>query len=686
MQDATLRQLYEQHQGKVSDKWSIYLAEYDRLFSYYRQQPVRMLEIGIQNGGSLEVWSKYFPNAQRLIGCDINPDCAKLTYDDPRISVIVGDANAPAITAKVFEKSNKFDIVIDDGSHTSSDIVRSFGLYFPHIVDGGMFVAEDLHCSYWQGFQGGLFHPYSSIAFFKKLADIISHEHWGVRKHRKDILASFAEQYDFDIDEEQLAHIHSVEFINSICVVRKELPAANVLGSRFIAGRDESVVGGHIGMDLAPHVADESNNAWANDEQMQAGDSPKLLAYLEQLELERAKQQRRERMMMNSVSWRATAPVRWITKPLYRAKQQVTQLAKGGKAPAPAADKPAATVARPTITPPKPAKRVGKKLSSLAVTPTIAVIIPYYNGSKFIERSLASVYRQTLPATEIIVVDDGSKPEEAEFVKKLSADGRFKLLRKENGGQGSARNMGVKAAAADYICFLDQDDFFLDDHNETLAVEIPTDDAKFGWNYAEVSEADGAGNICRHTSVKERSASANPKNNVYELLAGDMFVLPSATLISKTAYLAVGGFDEQFSGYEDDDLFLRLFRAGYSNYFIDTPVTVWCINNESTSFSIRMSNSRLLYFTKLAREFDDRILVNYLIPRFEPFFVGEARQALLRAAPDVDAKLAILDRYKTFVVGKDSLAPRHKRRLEIITKLLQTKSPRLVRAANRLFV
>jgi GT2 family glycosyltransferase len=162
-------------------------------------------------------------------------------------------------------------------------------------------------------------------------------------------------------------------------------------------------------------------------------------------------------------------------------------------------------------------------------------------------------------------------------------------------------------------------------------------------------------------------------------------VLPSATLISKKAYLAVGGFDEQFSGYEDDDLFLRLFRAGYSNYFIDTPVVVWCINTESTSFSIRMSNSRLLYFTKLAREFDDRILVNYLIPRCEPFFISEARQALLRSAPDVDAKLAIRDNYKAFVAGNAALPTRHKRRLEIIHQLLRTKSPRLVRAANRLF-
>ncbi len=683
MQDATLRQLYEQHQGKVSDKWSIYLAEYDRLFSYYRSQPVRMLEIGIQNGGSLEVWSKYFRYAERLIGCDINPDCAKLIYDDPRISVIVGDANADHITEQVFACSTKFDIIIDDGSHTSSDIVRSFARYFPSIVDGGMFVAEDLHCSYWEGFQGGLFHPLSSIAFFKRLADIVSHEHWGVTTARKEILAPFMQHYEFDIDELQLEHIHSVEFINSICVIRKQAPAANVLGSRFIAGREEIVVGGHIGMTLTPHVADESANPWAFENTAQVSASPELRSQLHQLVRERDQQQKRERMMLKSVSWRATAPVRWATKPLYRVSKQLTRIAKGQKS-TPTAPPPATAAAHSKPSPASP-QRKPRTLDSLTTKPTITVIIPYYNGSKFIERSLASVLRQTLPAHEVIVVDDGSKPEHAAFLDNLNKTVQFQLIRKTNGGQASARNLGVKAATSEYICFLDQDDFFLDDHNEKLALAIPSNDAKFGWAYGEVTEADGHGNISRHTSIKARSTTPHPKTSVFELIAADMFILPSATLISKAAYTAVGGFDEQFCGYEDDDLFLRLFRAGYSQQFVDEPVTVWCINNESTSFSIRMSTSRLLYFRKLANDFDDGVLRNYLIPRFEPFFIDEARQALLKASQDVDAKLAILDQYKAIVASKTNVPAAYKRRLEIVTRLLHTKSPTLVRAANRLF-
>ena len=242
MSNKTIQQLYIEHQGKVSDKWTLYLSEYERLLKEYRDKPVRLLEIGIQNGGSLDIWSRYFSKAAALIGCDINPDCACLNYDDPRIGVVIGDANTPEVRKRVFQLSSQFDIIIDDGSHLSSDIIKSFALYFPRVVEGGVFIAEDLHCSYWSQFEGGLFDPYSSISFFKALADIISHEHWGIPKLRADILRGIFTKYDCEIDEESLAQVHSVEFLNSMCVVRKAPTADNRLGRRFIAGSMELVV------------------------------------------------------------------------------------------------------------------------------------------------------------------------------------------------------------------------------------------------------------------------------------------------------------------------------------------------------------------------------------------------------------------------------------------------------------
>jgi len=233
-----LAELYAAHQGKVSDKWAIYLKIYEQLFSHYRANRLRLLEIGIQNGGSLEIWGKYFEDAASLVGCDINVACAQLRYDDPRIHVVVGDANLDETERAIAVHADRFDIVIDDGSHRSSDIIRSFVRYFPRLEQGGIFVVEDLHCSYWQEFEGGLVDPWSSMSFLKRLADVINHEHWGMPHSRAEILRSFENRYGVTLDEESLAQIHSIEFYNSVCVIRKRARVENELGPRVMAGKD----------------------------------------------------------------------------------------------------------------------------------------------------------------------------------------------------------------------------------------------------------------------------------------------------------------------------------------------------------------------------------------------------------------------------------------------------------------
>ena len=69
-------------------------------------------------------------------------------------------------------KYSEFDIIIDDGSHNSDDIVRSFCNYFNHLKDDGLYIIEDLHCSYHQQHRGGIFYPISSINFFNFIASI----------------------------------------------------------------------------------------------------------------------------------------------------------------------------------------------------------------------------------------------------------------------------------------------------------------------------------------------------------------------------------------------------------------------------------------------------------------------------------------------------------------------------------
>ena len=237
----TLKNLHENHQGKVSDKWTRYLEDYDPILTPYRNQAINLLEIGVQNGGSLEVWSKYFPEATHIIGCDINEKCQDLHYEDPRIQVIIGDAGTEATKQQILTIVPTFDIIIDDGSHTSGDIVRNFAHYFDRLNDNGTFIIEDLHCSYWQEFDGGLYHPYSAINFLKNLADIVNHEHWGLPLRNSETLEEICQHYNV-ITPSSLAHIHSVEFINSVCIIKKRTPNENELGVRIIAGQEAAVV------------------------------------------------------------------------------------------------------------------------------------------------------------------------------------------------------------------------------------------------------------------------------------------------------------------------------------------------------------------------------------------------------------------------------------------------------------
>ena len=323
-----------------------------------------------------------------------------------------------------------------------------------------------------------------------------------------------------------------------------------------------------------------------------------------------------------------------------------------------------------------------------AASPRVVVIIPFYNGAGFIERSVKSVFWQSVPAAEVIVVNDGSRPEERAVLDALAVRYPFRIIDKENGGQGSARNAGVKASTSEYICFLDQDDFYLPNHIETLVSSIPRDDWMFGYVYADLYEADGDGNVIRTGVIKDHAQ--HPKRSIFDLLRYDMFVLPSATLVSRKAFEAVDGFDSQFMGYEDDDLFMRIFRAGYSNYFIDKAVTVWCIHTASTSFGIRMVRSRFKYFKKLMTLFPDEhqrgryYLREYLMPRFQLFFVNEAIESIKRNDESRGEMMAVLNEYAAVVFANPYVGRKKKLRLWITLFLLRNSSPGMVRFVGAL--
>jgi hypothetical protein len=261
MQDKTIDQLHRSKTGKVSDKWESYLGYYDTLFRPLRDKPISMLEIGVQNGGSLETWSQYFSAGKTFVGCDIDPKCGLLHYDDPRVNVVVGDANSAPAFAAVKALSPQFDIVIDDGSHVSSDVINAFLNYFPLVKPGGLFVVEDTHTLYDDNYGGGILNEYGAYAFFKRLIDIVGAQFWrdhvSINTYFRTFFPTRATPA-FLLD----GWVDSVEFRNSVITVRKSLtPGHDKLGTRIKSGSAAQVQtwnGTFVPAPVAPPVASEA--------------------------------------------------------------------------------------------------------------------------------------------------------------------------------------------------------------------------------------------------------------------------------------------------------------------------------------------------------------------------------------------------------------------------------------------
>lgn len=158
--------LFYAHTGRPINKWTHYLAHYDRYFSRFKGTPVRMLEIGVFEGGSLELWRKYFGPQATIFGIDIDPACAS-KVDAPN-QVRIGSQDDPAFVRSVVEEMGGVDLILDDGSHRGNHIITSFRALFPMLADGGLYVIEDMHDDYseWPGTSRN-----QSLSFVKRLID-----------------------------------------------------------------------------------------------------------------------------------------------------------------------------------------------------------------------------------------------------------------------------------------------------------------------------------------------------------------------------------------------------------------------------------------------------------------------------------------------------------------------------------
>ena len=190
-----------------STKWTGYFDVYERHLSKFVGKAPKILEIGVLGGGSIELWLKYFGEGAQVIGVDIDPRCLEYKYEG-NAQFIMGDQNSPEFWDEFLDKNTGFDIIIDDGSHIMEHQVLTLQKTFPHLKEGGVYICEDTHTSYWPRWNGEYDKKGTFLDYSKYLSDIMNQQHFQ-QKMEPAVLKTFE-------------NLYSMSFYNSMVVLEKE--------------------------------------------------------------------------------------------------------------------------------------------------------------------------------------------------------------------------------------------------------------------------------------------------------------------------------------------------------------------------------------------------------------------------------------------------------------------------------
>lgn len=208
----------------------------------------------------------------------------------------------------------------------------------------------------------------------------------------------------------------------------------------------------------------------------------------------------------------------------------------------------------------------------------VSVIIPTFNRSHTIVRTIKSVLSQTFQNFEILVADDASTDDTESLIREFARSGPIHYIRLErNSGAPTARNMGAKKARGEYLAFLDSDDIWYPQFLErqfSLLEELPSD----------------VGMVCCGMLQKgaghERVMSSGSRDLTYDenLVFGDG-ICTSSFLIKKAAFDKIKGFDVAFPSFQDFDFLLRM-SAKFRIVAHDQVLMEYCLGDDSISLNM----------------------------------------------------------------------------------------------------
>ena len=116
---------------------------YEKYLQKFKKKKINILEIGVESGNSLKIWSDYFSKG-KIVGLDI----VRINMKIKNTEIFCGSQNDEKILRKIVNKYKKFDIIIDDGSHVNKDVIKTFNWLFPFLSQNGLYFIEDIQTSY----------------------------------------------------------------------------------------------------------------------------------------------------------------------------------------------------------------------------------------------------------------------------------------------------------------------------------------------------------------------------------------------------------------------------------------------------------------------------------------------------------------------------------------------------------
>ena len=175
--DNPMRKIFFENTGYPSTKWHHYFDVYHNHFQRFIGKSVRILEIGVANGGSLQLWKKYFGSQAIIYGLDVDPNSKRFEDQENGIHIFIGDQGDRRFLKQLRQQTGVVDIIIDDGGHTMDQQITSFEHLYHYVDENGIYLVEDLHTSYWREYGGGYRRSGSFIEKAKGFIDCLNAWH-----------------------------------------------------------------------------------------------------------------------------------------------------------------------------------------------------------------------------------------------------------------------------------------------------------------------------------------------------------------------------------------------------------------------------------------------------------------------------------------------------------------------------